>query len=201
MEDDEGDGDGGGDEPPVIIFKPLPVEFLTRNGNYSQFFTERAQRPAPAADSDIWSANDYLRFSIGSGGYVHAVYLGGGPESDAGYINWHPSGEDQKLDFHDTLNNVLYSFKVLDYSSNFLHLQDQTGGEKIFSAGVSNISGVVVDSFSALAGFTVELWTTDSPMYLDSRLTDSRGYFEFDGLGAYNGQFLTDRNCQRKLFP
>jgi hypothetical protein len=189
---------------------PLPSVFRTNNGDYAQDFKDRAWRLGPAADNDYWSDYNYMRFTISADGTRYTEYLAGSA-GNTGYLNWHMSGTEQKLDFLGSNNQALYSFTVLHYSANYLHLLMVYGTETrewIFSAGTSNLSGLVVDSndrpiptptdgywyVRPLSGATIQLgtWGTTgfTPISGLTTTTDARGLFEFSDLRAYNGQSL-----------
>jgi len=188
---------------------PLPSVFKTSNGDYAQDFKDRAWRLGPAADGDYWSEYNYMRFNISADGARFAEYLAGS-QGNAGFLNWHTSGTEQKLDFLDSNLHPLYSFTVLHYSANHLHLRMLWGTETrewIFSAGTSNVSGLVVDSndhytqnpyyyAKPLSGASVQLGTMDmlggvfTPIPGFATTTDARGFFEFSDLTGYIGQTL-----------
>jgi hypothetical protein len=198
------EGGGGGGTAPTSV-TPLPSSFKTHVGNFSQYFDDQVWRLGPAEASAPWFGTlNYMTFSIGDDGAHHAVYLNG-TETHAGFINWYTSSGVQKLDFLDSAKtSVLYTFTVLGYSKNHLHLRALWGSETrewIFSAGMNNLTGVVTDSIASipasggqpysyyppLAGAVVELGTCDGETFTGYGApvtADSRGFFEFPDLGG-----------------
>jgi hypothetical protein len=192
---------------------PLPSVFKTSNGDFAQDFKDQAWRLGPAADDDHWAEYHYMTFAINADGARYTEFLGSSPgtEGHSGYLNWDTSGTPPKLEFLDSNYQPLYSFTVLHYSANHLHLRMPWGTETrewIFSAGTSNVSGLVYDSstyypsnfyayYKPLSGASVELGTYDmggggfTPIAGLTATTDARGFFEFSGLTAYIGQSLS----------
>jgi hypothetical protein len=180
------------EEPPVL--NPLPVDFMTHLGNFSQDFDDRLWRIGPAALGAHWSEYNYMRFNISEDGSQHTLYRTS-EEPSAGFLNWYLQGETQKLDFMDPDGGVLYSFTVLDYSTCHLHLLGTWGVETrewIFSAGIDNLSGVVVDGadeenvdfylyYKPITEAIVHLGSYVGEVFLPcvTTTTDERGYFEF----------------------
>jgi hypothetical protein len=199
------DGDDGGGGGTTITATPLPTIFMTSAGNYSQLFDDRVWRLGPAGTSDPWAEYNYMTFSISDDGARYGLSLGGA-DSAAGFINWYTSGGVQKLDFLDSAKtSALYSFTVLGYSKNHLHLRTVWGSETrewIFTAGTYNLSGMVVSSvgsfengpymyYPPLEGAQIQFGTLMpdfTPVSGISTTTDARGYFYLDGLSAYVGQ-------------
>jgi len=190
-------------------YSPLPAIFMTSAGNYSQNFNAKVWRPSPAFISDSWAGYTYITFNINDDGTRHTYYAGSETPM-SGCLDWHTDGEVQKLDMLDANGDPLFSFTVLDWSSCHLHLVGGWGDETkewIFSAGKDVLSGVVVDNDDSvtiehypynkpISGVLVQLGTqsedmmTFSPIPGATAMTDERGYFEFDDISAYVGQYL-----------
>ncbi len=178
----------------------LPEEFRTPAGDFAQSFCDRVWRPATEDPGAPWANYQYMRFDIGPDGLTHETFTEGTREG-TGPVMWTPddSGEGvAELAFPRADGE--FHFTVLNYSEAHLHLRTPWGDagtrEWLFSSGIDNLSGVVLDGatyepvdhyayFDPIPGAQVELHFADGEQgetFLKSVETDARGYFEFTRL-------------------